>query len=112
MDFDKLPFNILYRDKINNNGIKLEAKVNQIAYIIAQRPLDDIVMRKKDFLLAVDIRGLTAGYDFASLYYTLMSNMKFESGEFNLMKELRDKGRKDMYAASDEHYKAAQLRKK
>lgn len=56
--------------------------------------------------------GLSAGYDLASLHHTLMSNMKFEPGEFNLMKELRDKGRKGMYAARDEHYKAAQLRKK
>jgi len=38
--------------------------------------------------------------------------MKFGTREFNLIKESRDKGRKGMYAARDEHYKAAQLRKK
>ena len=47
----------------------------------------------------------------ASLAHTLVSNMKFESGEFNLMKELRDKGRKGMYAARDAHYKDMPLRK-
>lgn len=91
---------------------KLEEEVNQIAEIIAQRPLDGIVMGKKEFLLAMDMMGLSAGYDLSSLHHTLMSNMKFEPGEFNLMKELRDKGRKGMYAARDEHYKTAQLRKK
>lgn len=91
---------------------KLEEEVNQIAETIAQRPLDGIVMGKKEFLLAMDVMGLSAGYDLSSLHHTLMSNMKFEPGEFNLMKELRDKGRKGMYAARDEHYKAAQLRKK
>jgi len=60
----------------------------------------------------MDVMGLSAGYDLASSHHTLMSNMKFGTGEFNLMKELRDKGRKGMYAARDEHYKAAHLRKK
>ncbi len=69
-------------------------------------------MGKKEFLLAMDIMGLSDGYDLASLHHTLMSNMEFGPGEFNLMKELRDKGRKGMYAARDEQYKAAQLRKK
>jgi len=48
----------------------------------------------------------------SSLAHTLVSNMKFEPGEFNLMKELRDKGRKGMYAARDAHYKDTPLRKK
>jgi len=91
---------------------KLEEEVNEIAKIIAQRPLDGIVMGKKEFLLAMDMMGLSAGYDLASLHHTLTSNMKFEPGEFNLLKELRDKGRKGMYAERDAHYKAAQLRKK
>ena len=47
----------------------------------------------------------------SSLAHTLVSNMKFEPGEFNLMKELRDKGRKGMYAARDAHYKGILLRK-
>lgn len=90
---------------------KLEEEVNQLAEIIARRPLDGIVMGKKEFLLAMDMMGLSASYDLASLHHTCTSNMKFEPGEFNLLKELRDKGRKGMYAARDEYYKTAQLRK-
>ena len=89
MDFGKFLFNILYRDKIDNDGIKLEEEVNQIADIIAQRSLDSIVMGKKEFLLAVDVMVLPAGYDLASLRHTIMSNVKFRLGEFNLIKELR-----------------------
>jgi hypothetical protein len=37
--------------------------------------------------------------------------MKFEPGEFNLMKEIKDKGRKGMYAERDVHYKEMPLRK-
>lgn len=48
----------------------------------------------------------------SSFAHTLVSNMKFEPGEFNLMKELRDKGRKGMYSERDVHYKDAPLRKK
>jgi len=90
---------------------RLEEEVNKAANIMAAHPLDGIVMGKKEFLLAMDMMGLSAGYDLASLSHTLMSNMKFQSGEFNLMKELRDKGRKGMYAERDAHYKDAQLRR-
>ena len=86
MDFGKLLFNILYRFKIDSDGIKREEEVNQIAEITAQRSLDGIVMGKKGFLLAMDIMGLSAGYDLASLHHTLMSNRKFGPGEFNFVK--------------------------
>jgi len=91
---------------------KLEEEVNQMAELIAGRPIDGIVMGKKEFQLAMDAMGLSAGYDIASIAHTLMSNQKFEPGEFNLMKELRDRGRKGMYAARDAHYKGAQMKQK
>ncbi len=83
---------------------KLEKEVAEIAEKIAGRPLDGIVMGKKEFRMAMDIMGLSAGYDLASISHTLMSNLKFEPGEFNLMRELKDKGRKGMYSARDDRY--------
>ena len=80
---------------------KLEESVNEWAEIIAQRPIDSMVMGKKEFDLAIDMMGVSAGYDLASFHHTCASNLKFEEGEFNLMKELRDRGRKGMYAARD-----------
>ena len=71
MDFSKFLFNTLYRGNIDNDGIKLEEKVNQIAEIIAQRYLDSVVMGKKEFLLAMDVMGLSASYDLASLHHTI-----------------------------------------
>jgi hypothetical protein len=61
-------------------------------------------MGKKEFQMAMDIMGLSAGYDLASISHTLMSNLKFEPGEFNLMRELKDKGRKGMYSSRDDRY--------
>jgi len=83
---------------------KLEKEVAQIAETIASRPIDGIVMGKKEFMLAMDIMGLSAGYDLASISHTLMSNLKFEPGEFNLMRELKTKGPKGMYSARDKRY--------
>jgi hypothetical protein len=72
MDFSNFLLNILYRGKIDNDGIKLEEKVNQIAEIIAQRYLDSVVMWKKEFLLAMDVMGLSASYDLASLHNSII----------------------------------------
>jgi enoyl-CoA hydratase len=83
---------------------ELEKEVTKIAETIAGRPLDGIVMGKKEFQLAMDIMGLSAGYDLASISHTLMSNLKFGPGEFNLMRELKDKGRTGMYSARDKRY--------
>ena len=46
-------------------------------------------MGEKEFLLALDIMVLSAGYDLASLRHIIMSNVKFRLGEFNLVNELR-----------------------
>ncbi len=83
----------------------LEGRVTEIAELIATRPLDGIVMGKKEFLLALDMMGLSAGYDLATLHHTLTSNLKFEPGEFNLMKELRNGGKGGMVKARDKKYK-------
>lgn len=90
---------------------KLEEEASAMAELVASRPLDGIVMGKKEFLLAMDMMGLSAGYDLASLHHTLVSNLKFEPGEFNLMKELRDKGKKGMYAERDKRYKDYEQRR-
>jgi enoyl-CoA hydratase len=84
---------------------KLEKEVAKVAETIAGRPLDGIVMGKKEFQLAMDIMGLSAGYDLASISHTLMSNLKFGPGEFNLMRELKDKGRTGMYSSRDKRYR-------
>ncbi len=64
-----------------------------------------MVMGKKEFDLAMDIMGVTTGYSLAQMHHVLASNLKFEPGEFNLMKELRDGGRQGMYQARDKAYK-------
>jgi enoyl-CoA hydratase len=91
---------------------KLEEEVQKVAKLIATRPLDGIVMGKKHFQMSMDMLGLSAGYDMASISHTLMSNLKFGENEFNLMKELKDKGRKGMYSERDKKYKDQKWREK
>jgi enoyl-CoA hydratase len=80
---------------------KLEEETMKWAEIIGQRPLDGIVVGKKEFLIAMDFMGLSAGYELATFSHSFMSNLKFAPGEFNLMKELRDGGKKGMYKTRD-----------
>lgn len=91
---------------------KLEDEVQKVAKTIATRPLDGIVMGKKHFQMSMDMMGLSAGYDMASISHTLMSNLKFGEGEFNLMKEIKTKGRKGMYSERDKKYKDQKWREK
>jgi enoyl-CoA hydratase len=91
---------------------KLEDEVQKVAQTIATRPLDGIVMGKKHFQMSMDMMGLSAGYDMASISHTLMSNLKFGENEFNLMKELKTKGRKGMYSERDKKYKDQKWREK
>ncbi len=84
----------------------LEKTVSEWAGIVASRPIDSMVMGKKEFSLAMDVMGVSTGYNLAIMHHVLASNLKFEAGEFNLMKELRDGGRQGMYAARDKAVKA------
>jgi enoyl-CoA hydratase len=80
---------------------KLEEETMEWAEIVGQRPLDGIVVGKKEFLMAMDMMGLSLGYDLASFSHAFMSNLKFGEGEFNLMKELKEGGKKGMYKKRD-----------
>jgi len=92
-------------------GDKLEEAVNEWAEIVAKRPMDSMVMGKKAFDLAMNMMGVANGYELAVLHHVLASNLKFQEGEFNLMKELKQGGRQGMYAARDAIHKDP-LRKK
>ena len=90
---------------------ELESSVNEWAQTISQRPIDSMVMGKKEFDLALDMMGMSTGYELSTFHHTCASNLRFEEGEFNLMKNLRDKGRQGMYAERDKHHKTNSLRK-
>ena len=90
---------------------KLEEETLRLATRIAKRPLDSMVLGKAEFDLALDAMGMGFGYNLASFAHALSSNLQFEEGEFNLMKEIRDKGLQGMYKARDEYYKDTPMRK-
>lgn len=89
---------------------RLEEETRRIAEQVARHPIDGIVLGKNSFTLALDILGVGAGYTGAYITHSWLSNLHFEPGEFNLMKELRDGGRQGMYAARDKQYKGAESR--
>ena len=84
---------------------KLEAEVREAAVSIAQLPLDGIVLGKVQFETALDAMGMHQGYVTMAALHTLQTNLRFEPGEFNLVKELRDKGSSGAFRASDAYYK-------
>lgn len=87
---------------------KLEEEVHKSAESIAQLPLDAIVLGKVQFESALDAMGMYQGYVTMAALHTLQTNMRFEPGEFNLVKEIRDKGTSGAFRASDAYYKVRQ----
>lgn len=90
---------------------KLEEETCKVAERAAQNPLDGIVAGKASFALAMDIMGASAGRNAARIAHAFMSNLRFEPGEFNLMRELGKKGRQGMYTARDNYFRESPVRR-
>lgn len=90
---------------------KLEEEATIWAETVAQLALDGIVVGKASFNLALDMLGVSAAYTSAWVTHAWMSNLKFEPGEFNLLKELKDKGKQGTYTERDARDKTRRLRR-
>ena len=71
---------------------KLEAEVDEMASVIAQMPIDHIVVGKHLFETFQKMRGLPASWDIIAMSHNLSTHVKFEPGDFNLMKDRATKG--------------------
>jgi enoyl-CoA hydratase len=83
----------------------LEQTVNTYAEAIAQMPMDGIVMGKAALEEAHDQMGVGLGSVSGAMMHAWSTNLRFERGEFNLLKTRRDEGVKAAIRKRDEKYR-------
>jgi enoyl-CoA hydratase len=80
----------------------LENEVQRYAQTIALLPLDGIVIGKFVTRLALDKLGY--GGVIGTIAHVLGGNLKWDSSDFNMLKEIRDKGMKEAIKAREARY--------
>ncbi len=83
---------------------KLEEEVNTVAHALELMPADSIAIGKAMVGLALERLGY--GEFFATSYigHTLATNLRFRPGEFNFIKERRDKGAQAAFKERDARF--------
>ena len=71
---------------------KLEEETNKLAKAAAALPFDGIVMGKTFLQGVLDAAGVGVGQYIGYLGHVMQTGIHYEPGEFNLLKERRDKG--------------------
>lgn len=82
----------------------LEDEVDGLAKEMLLLPRDGIAIGKASMHMIYDILGLTQGWVQGYLTHTMFTNMRFEPGEFSLLKERREKGTREAFHKRDERY--------
>lgn len=82
----------------------LEEEVNEMAKAIALLAIDAIVMGKSGFEVALDALGAATGSTTAYIMHSIQTNIRYEPGEYNLLRERREKGVKGATLARKAHY--------
>lgn len=71
---------------------ELEKWTNDYAKAIAVMPIDSIIMGKAMLLMAMEARGKSIGAMTGWVGHGWSTNLRYEPGEWNFLKERRDKG--------------------
>jgi len=83
---------------------KLEEEVDKIAKQVALLPYDGIAIGKASNHLILDILGVTQGWLHCYLTHTMFTNLRFEPGEYNFIKERKVTGTRTAFHKRDERY--------
>lgn len=83
---------------------KLEAEVERVAQEIMLLPRDGISIGKASNHLVYDILGMTQGWLQGYVTHTMFTNLRFEEGEYNLLKARREKGTRTAFHGRDDRY--------
>jgi len=83
---------------------KLEEEVNKVARQVALLPHDGIAIGKASNHMILDILGVTKGWLHSYLTHTMFTNLRFEAGEYNFIRERKDTGARDAFHKRDERY--------
>jgi enoyl-CoA hydratase len=82
----------------------LEAEVMKMAEAAAALPFDGIVTGKAALEGVMDAAGVDRGNYIGNLVHALQTNMRYETGEFNLLRSRRDKGIKGATVEREDHW--------
>ena len=83
---------------------KLEEEVNKTAREIALLPYDGLAIGKASNHQILDILGLTQGWLHGYLTHTLFTNLRFEEGEYNFVKQRKGEGVRTGIHKRDDRY--------
>jgi len=83
---------------------KLEEEVNKVAKEITLLPRDGIAIGKASNHQILDILGLTEGWLQGYLTHTLLTNLRFEAGEYNFVKRRKEEGTRTGIHQRDDRY--------
>ncbi|ODU07066.1 MAG: hypothetical protein ABS81_02700 [Pseudonocardia sp. SCN 72-86] len=83
---------------------QLEDTVEDWARRVALNPKDALVMGKAMHQVALDSLGMTQQFMRGYIGHTLGTQIKFEPGEFNFVRQKRDKGMKEAYRERDARF--------
>ena len=86
---------------------KLEEEVNKTAREIALLPYDGLAIGKASNHQILDILGLTQGWLHGYLTHTLFTNLRFEEGEYNFVKQRKEEGTRTGIHKRDDRYTEA-----
>ncbi|GAA0709211.1 enoyl-CoA hydratase-related protein [Vreelandella titanicae] len=83
---------------------QLEEAGEEWAERIVRLPRDGIVMGKAATNLAMESLGIQSQFAYGHILHTLATNVRYESDEYNFMKQRRDKGVKASHHDREKHY--------
>ena len=83
---------------------ELEEETNRLAEAATSLPMDGIVMGKTFLQGIVDAAGAGMGEYIGYLGHAMQTAIHYQPGEFNLLKERRDKGIKGATIGRDTHW--------
>lgn len=86
---------------------KLEEEVDKLVKQISLLPYDGIAIGKATNHFICDILGFGHGWVEGYLSHTLFTNLRFEEGEYNFVRERRSKGARAGFHKRDERYMEA-----
>ena len=84
---------------------ELEGEVQRWVKMIDLLPKDGIAIGKATRHAAYDSMGLTSGFIQGYISHVMLTNIRWETGEWNLFKERRDRGTKTAFKGRDERYR-------
>ena len=83
---------------------QLEEEVNKMAKEIALLPYDGLAIGKASNHLILDTLGLTQGWLHGYLTHTLFTNLRFEPGEYNFVRQRKSEGTRTGVHKRDDRY--------